>query len=203
MTPETPAVDHDDEAGDGRIPLDLDSQLWEQLGLGIATSNVLERAGIRTVRQLVARTEVELLRLPQFGRTRLRNVKAALAEEGLSLATRSRFAGSERQALVEAHHQKVEEAARAQTAWRAVNKSATFAIKDAEDPGAVAVLTETVRRLRLDALRIAGALIVQARELDDLAGSVEPTAVARDVRDVAAILRELALSGEIAKRGAP
>lgn len=183
MTTETTELD------DGRIPLDLDGDPCSELLLDAPTSGILTRAGIRTVRQLVARTEVELLRLPQFGRTRLRNVKAALAEEGLSLATRSRFADllSPRKALVEAHHKKIEEAA------RAVNKS---------DAARINVATETERRLRLQLADVRGAVREAAGAIDSLARQA-PAPVAYALRLVAQELRSVGATPDNGERVAP
>lgn len=158
--------------------LDLDGDPCSELLLDAPTSGILTRAGIRTVRQLISTTEVELLRLPQFGRTRLRRVKAALAEEGLSLATRSALAGSERQALVEAHHKKIEEAA------RAANKSASASSNNATQ------IAETVRRLRLQLADVRGAVREAAGAIDSL-GRQAPAPVAYSLRLIAQELRSI------------
>ncbi|HMN95639.1 MAG TPA: DNA-directed RNA polymerase subunit alpha [Phycisphaerales bacterium] len=55
------------------------------LELSVRASNCLESARIRTVGDLVARTEAELLGLRSFGRTSLREVKRKLEEIGLDL----------------------------------------------------------------------------------------------------------------------
>lgn len=57
------------------------------LDLSVRASNCLENAEIYTLRELVTRTELDLLRLRSFGRTSLREVKRKLEERGLSLAT--------------------------------------------------------------------------------------------------------------------
>lgn len=56
-----------------------------ELELSVRATNCLETEGIDTVRQLVVRTEDELLEVRNFGETTLREVKAKLALHGLSL----------------------------------------------------------------------------------------------------------------------
>jgi DNA-directed RNA polymerase alpha subunit len=55
------------------------------LELSVRATSCLECAGITTVRALVSRTEEELLMSGPFGETTLREVKAKLAELGISL----------------------------------------------------------------------------------------------------------------------
>jgi DNA-directed RNA polymerase subunit alpha len=55
------------------------------LQLGVRASNCLESAKIRTVGDLCAKTEQELLSLRNFGKTSLKEVKDKLKEIGLSL----------------------------------------------------------------------------------------------------------------------
>lgn len=59
-----------------------------ELDLSVRATNCLESEGITTVRELVIRTEDELLEVRNFGDTTLREVKAKLAERGLSLGMR-------------------------------------------------------------------------------------------------------------------
>lgn len=59
----------------------------EELNLSERTSNTARRLGIDRVDQLAAYTEAELLALPMFGPTALREVQKALASEGLNLRT--------------------------------------------------------------------------------------------------------------------
>lgn len=54
-------------------------------GLTARSSNVLRAEGIRTVGQLYAMTESQLLRFPNFGRRCLREVREYLAECGYQL----------------------------------------------------------------------------------------------------------------------
>jgi DNA-directed RNA polymerase subunit alpha len=56
-----------------------------ELELSVRATNCLESEGITTVRDLVLRTDEELLEVRNFGETTLREVKTKLAERGLSL----------------------------------------------------------------------------------------------------------------------
>lgn len=57
----------------------------EVLELPKATESALRNAGILTLRDLVARTEEELLELPRLGKTALAAIRKALDREGLAL----------------------------------------------------------------------------------------------------------------------
>lgn len=54
--------------------------------LSVRTCNVFEKSGISSLAQLCALREIDLLRLPNFGRKCLKEVKEALAEDGLKLS---------------------------------------------------------------------------------------------------------------------
>jgi DNA-directed RNA polymerase subunit alpha len=56
-----------------------------ELELSVRATNCLESEGITTVRDLVNRTDDELLEVRNFGETTLKEVKAKLQERGLSL----------------------------------------------------------------------------------------------------------------------
>jgi DNA-directed RNA polymerase subunit alpha len=56
-----------------------------ELELSVRATNCLESEGITTVRDLVIRTDEELLEVRNFGETTLKEVKLKLAERGLSL----------------------------------------------------------------------------------------------------------------------
>src|SRR5205807_491591 len=73
----TEAVDHD-------LERKLNMSLAE-LELSVRATNCLESEGITTVRDLVNRTDDELLEVRNFGETTLKEVKAKLADRGLSL----------------------------------------------------------------------------------------------------------------------
>ena len=56
-----------------------------ELELSVRSANCLEAAGITTIRDLVVKTEPELLRFRNFGRKSLSEIKDILSEIGLSL----------------------------------------------------------------------------------------------------------------------
>jgi DNA-directed RNA polymerase subunit alpha len=87
LGPEVPAEEAAEPAGpvvDLELMRKLDMSLAE-LGLDVRCVNTLEAEGIRTVRDLVARTEDELLEVRNFGETTLKHVKSKLEEYGLHL----------------------------------------------------------------------------------------------------------------------
>jgi DNA-directed RNA polymerase alpha subunit len=57
----------------------------QELDLSVRANNCLESAKINTVRDLVKKTDSELLKVRSFGKTSLREVKRRLADMGLSL----------------------------------------------------------------------------------------------------------------------
>lgn len=57
----------------------------QELDLSVRANNCLETAKIQTVRELVRKTEADLLKVRSFGKTSLREVKRKLADMGLSL----------------------------------------------------------------------------------------------------------------------
>jgi DNA-directed RNA polymerase subunit alpha len=59
-----------------------------ELELSVRATNCLESEGITTVRDLVIRTDEELLEVRNFGETTLREVKQKLTERGLALGTK-------------------------------------------------------------------------------------------------------------------
>jgi DNA-directed RNA polymerase subunit alpha len=64
---------------------DLDDTLIEELELGVRSYNCLKREGVETVGDLVAKSEAELLNIPNFGRKSIEEVRERLAERGLKL----------------------------------------------------------------------------------------------------------------------
>jgi DNA-directed RNA polymerase subunit alpha len=60
-----------------------------ELELSVRATNCLESEGITSVRDLVIRTEDELLEVRNFGETTLREVKQKLTERGLNLGMRT------------------------------------------------------------------------------------------------------------------
>lgn len=75
-------------AADPEIDRKLNMSLAE-LELSVRATNCLESEGITMVRDLVIRTEDELLEVRNFGENTLKEVKARLAERGLSLGMRN------------------------------------------------------------------------------------------------------------------
>jgi DNA-directed RNA polymerase subunit alpha len=88
--PELPLDDRLDPAaaaGDS-VDLDLERKLnmsLAELELSVRATNCLESEGIATVRDLVIRTDEELLEVRNFGETTLKEVKIKLQERGLNL----------------------------------------------------------------------------------------------------------------------
>lgn len=75
-------------AGQGAGEIELIRKLnmpVSELNLSVRASNCLESANIRSVADLVRRSENEMLEVRAFGKTSLREVKAKLEELGLSL----------------------------------------------------------------------------------------------------------------------
>jgi DNA-directed RNA polymerase subunit alpha len=72
------------EAVDHELERKLNMSLAE-LELSVRATNCLESEGITSVRDLVIRTDEELLEVRNFGETTLKEVKAKLAERGLYL----------------------------------------------------------------------------------------------------------------------
>src|SRR4029077_16379921 len=57
----------------------------QELDLSVRANNCLESAKIQSVRDLVKKTDSDLLKVRSFGKTSLREVKRRLADMGLSL----------------------------------------------------------------------------------------------------------------------
>src|SRR5262245_27568570 len=75
-------------AGGDQVDHELERKLnmsLAELELSVRATNCLESEGITTVRDLVNRTDEELLEVRNFGDTTLKEVKAKLAERGLHL----------------------------------------------------------------------------------------------------------------------
>ena len=74
--------------GGDAVDMELERKLnmsLAELELSVRATNCLESEGITTVRDLVIRTDDELLEVRNFGETTLREVKGKLSERGLSL----------------------------------------------------------------------------------------------------------------------
>jgi DNA-directed RNA polymerase subunit alpha len=76
------------DASKAMIDPDLQQKLnmtIQELDLSVRANNCLESAKIGTVRELVKKTDADLLKVRSFGKTSLREVKRKLADLGLSL----------------------------------------------------------------------------------------------------------------------
>ena len=60
----------------------------ERLGLPVRAHNALKSEGLHTVYDVIQRTEQDLLKLPNFGRTSLRDLRYALKQTGYELEAR-------------------------------------------------------------------------------------------------------------------
>jgi DNA-directed RNA polymerase subunit alpha len=67
----------------------------EELELSVRSYNCLKNANIRTIRELVGRTEAEMLKTKNFGRKSLNEIKEILGSMGLSLGMRFDLAAKE------------------------------------------------------------------------------------------------------------
>ena len=86
----------DDELGEPSTPVEVSDEekgaLYERLNksvdemeLSVRSYNCLKNANIRTIGELVQKTEVEMLKTKNFGRKSLNEIKEILASMGLSL----------------------------------------------------------------------------------------------------------------------
>jgi len=86
----------DDEIGEPSTPVEVSDEekgaLYERLNksvdemeLSVRSYNCLKNANIRTIGELVQKTEVEMLKTKNFGRKSLNEIKEILASMGLSL----------------------------------------------------------------------------------------------------------------------
>ncbi|HEU5115807.1 MAG TPA: DNA-directed RNA polymerase subunit alpha [Isosphaeraceae bacterium] len=87
-----PGLPSDGSSGDGFRDSPMDAELERKLNMSLAeldlsvrATNCLESEGITTVRELVSRSEEQLLQVRNFGETTLREVKAKLNEINLDL----------------------------------------------------------------------------------------------------------------------
>ena len=89
------------DSGKALIDPDLQQKLdmtIQELDLSVRANNCLESAKIQTVRDLVKKTDQDLLKVRSFGKTSLREVKRRLADMGLSLGMDLDAAASAQQA---------------------------------------------------------------------------------------------------------
>jgi DNA-directed RNA polymerase subunit alpha len=76
-----------DQAHDGAANDHLDKSV-EELELSVRSYNCLQNANIRTIRELVQKTEAEMLRTKNFGRKSLTEIREILQAMGLGLGMR-------------------------------------------------------------------------------------------------------------------
>ena len=75
-------------AAEGELPENLAEYLnrsVDELELSVRSANCLKNAGIRTIRDLVQRTEKDMLETKNFGRKSLNEIRDILRPMGLSL----------------------------------------------------------------------------------------------------------------------
>ncbi|MGH9411742.1 MAG: DNA-directed RNA polymerase subunit alpha, partial [Vicinamibacterales bacterium] len=85
---EQPAEAQADQTGrSGALNENLDKSV-EELELSVRSYNCLKNANIRTIRELVQKTEAEMLKTKNFGRKSLNEIKEILGTMGLSLGMR-------------------------------------------------------------------------------------------------------------------
>jgi len=88
--------DDDEEGGEPSVPVEVSDEekgvLYERLAksvdemeLSVRSYNCLKNANIRTIGELVQKTEVEMLKTKNFGRKSLNEIKEILSTMGLSL----------------------------------------------------------------------------------------------------------------------
>ena len=89
-------VDEVDEEGSGETPVEIsdqDREVWteklnksvDEMELSVRSYNCLKTANIRTIGELVQKSESEMLKTKNFGRKSLNEIKEILGEMGLSL----------------------------------------------------------------------------------------------------------------------
>src|SRR5438477_496665 len=84
-------LDKDAEHAETRPGTELNDNLFrnvDELELSVRASNCLKTANIRTIADLVQKTEAELLKTKNFGKKSLNEIKTILGEMGLSLGMR-------------------------------------------------------------------------------------------------------------------
>src|SRR5688572_11929868 len=89
--PETVQAEDDVERETDRPRLELNENLFrnvDELELSVRASNCLKTANIRTIADLVQKTEAELLKTKNFGKKSLNEIKTILGEMGLALGMR-------------------------------------------------------------------------------------------------------------------
>jgi DNA-directed RNA polymerase subunit alpha len=87
-------IEEDDEEESAAVELsEAERELWwdklgksvDEMELSVRSYNCLKNANIRTIGELVQKTEAEMLKTKNFGRKSLNEIKEILAGMGLSL----------------------------------------------------------------------------------------------------------------------
>jgi DNA-directed RNA polymerase subunit alpha len=80
-------IEHESRGEDGRLPLRNDNlnRSVEELELSVRSYNCLKNANIQSLRELVQKTESEMLKTKNFGRKSLNEIKDILQKMGLGL----------------------------------------------------------------------------------------------------------------------
>jgi len=89
--PETTPQEEDVARDEFRPRVELNENLFrnvDELELSVRASNCLKTANIRTIADLVQKTEAELLKTKNFGKKSLNEIKTILGEMGLALGMR-------------------------------------------------------------------------------------------------------------------
>src|SRR5204862_337238 len=90
-SPEATSEEEAAERDETRPRTELNENLFrnvDELELSVRASNCLKTANIRTIADLVQKTEAELLKTKNFGKKSLNEIKTILGEMGLSLGVR-------------------------------------------------------------------------------------------------------------------
>jgi DNA-directed RNA polymerase subunit alpha len=89
--PEVVTTEEQTEQDENRPRVELNENLFrnvDELELSVRASNCLKTANIRTIADLVQKSEAELLKTKNFGKKSLNEIKTILGEMGLSLGMR-------------------------------------------------------------------------------------------------------------------
>ena len=82
-------VEHDSAYEETQAELNKHlSRSVNELELSVRAANCLKNANIKTIEDLVQKTEIEMLKTKNFGKKSLNEIKEVLAEMGLSLGLR-------------------------------------------------------------------------------------------------------------------
>ena len=82
---DTPGINSTDPSSEDERLLEQFGRSVDELELSVRSYNCLKNANIKTIGDLVTKTEAEMLKTKNFGRKSLNEIKDILAEMGLSL----------------------------------------------------------------------------------------------------------------------